>query len=826
MTNLLTVTTGLSGLVAALFVTSLVFNILIWSEVNKEQEKPTPIPPPVPQSSSVVHTTVTEPKSTKPVSKPQSSSVVHTTVTESKSTKTTRPVTKPTTTVPSTTRTRISTKSTTRKSSAVTTPRTLRPSTTTSTRRPFTTTTAEPDIPGNDTVFCPHYGVSDNSYDYQEAAAYILSGLDETVDPCEDFYAFTCNKYIKEHDPQELGVGKFSPSKELQDDINAEIAEALRTVEVNSQQWSKTERITKAHNVGFLRKEKRRFGGIPFIGHPLKDGFDLFTAMGDLEQNHAMGTLMGGMVSVDYKKISQHALYISQPSLPMPREFYVLPQFTKKLQEREKLLRDVLFKFADTILDDPEPYAKEIKKAALDIVQLERRIAMASWPKTQLRNYAQQYNAYKLGDLKKTYPKINWESYLNALMSTAGKPDFSGSARLVIAQPSYFGWLNALVSGNTVDDKMLVNYMITQLIFEDADFLGGVFKKAAEEANYVPYAQRAGRGIARVGQQLFRTADSSGNANLPCISTIMHYMPYGPGYVYVKNKGNERNQVAADISKQTELVLKNFMQPKDQPHTLHSERAKFRQKKDKKTGERESEKPSKGEKNMMSGLKWMTSDSKRAAQMKANGMVKNYLWPEKLFGDFRDTRKLDDYHNPDYGKIIDLYNQNYTHNYYKMRNMMIKGFANRESLRLMKEEPDRANFLMSPAYVNAWYQPERNSITFPYAYLNPPFYNLKYPQAFNYGGQGGTGGHEIVHGFDDEGVQFGPDGSLSKCMWHECGWMTSKSKDGFRDMAQCVVTQYNTQCCPEKSGNILCANGATTQGENIADLGGHTPGTT
>ncbi|EYC34066.1 hypothetical protein Y032_0001g223 [Ancylostoma ceylanicum] len=122
--------------------------------------------------------------------------------------------------------------------------------------------------------------------------------------------------------------------------------------------------------------------------------------------------------------------------------------------------------------------------------------------------------------------------------------------------------------------------------------------------------------------------------------------------------------------------------------------------------------------------------------------------------------------------------------------MMIKGFANRESLRLMKEEPDRANFLMSPAYVNAWYQPERNSITFPYAYLNPPFYNLKYPQAFNYGGQGGTGGHEIVHGFDDEGVQFGPDGSLSKCMWHECGWMTSKSKDGFRDMAQCVVTQY------------------------------------
>ncbi|RCN30101.1 hypothetical protein ANCCAN_24136 [Ancylostoma caninum] len=324
---------GLSGVVAALFVTSLVFNILIWTEVNKEQEKPTPAPPPpVPQSSSV------------------------------------------------------------------------------------------------------------------EAAAYIISGLDETVDPCDDFYAFTCNKYIKEHNPHDLGVGKFSPSKELQDDVNAEIAEALHKVDVNDAKWSKTERITKAllhscvyhstsktpidNTIDLLYEIKRLFGGIPFLGHPLKDGFDLFTAMGDLEQTHALGTLMGAMVSVDYKKVSQHALYISQPSLPMPREFYVLPQFTQKLKDREKLLGDVLYKFADTILDDPEEYAKEIKKAALDIVQLERRIAMASWPRTQMRNYAQQYNAYKLADLKKTYPRIKWDSYINALMSTAGKPDFNTAPRV------------------------------------------------------------------------------------------------------------------------------------------------------------------------------------------------------------------------------------------------------------------------------------------------------------------------------------------------------------------------------------------------------------
>ncbi|VDP15890.1 unnamed protein product [Heligmosomoides polygyrus] len=63
----------------------------------------------------------------------------------------------------------------------------------------------------------------------------------------------------------------------------------------------------------------------------------------------------------------------------------------------------------------------------------------------------------------------------------------------------------------------------------------------------------------------------------------------------------------------------------------------------------------------------------------------------------------------------------------------------------------RSNFLQSPAMVNAWYQPERNSITFPYAIWNPPYYNIDYPKAYNFGGQGGTGGHELVHGFDDEG---------------------------------------------------------------------------
>lgn len=58
------------------------------------------------------------------------------------------------------------------------------------------------------------------------------------------------------------------------------------------------------------------------------------------------------------------------------------------------------------------------------------------------------------------------------------------------------------------------------------------------------------------------------------------------------------------------------------------------------------------------------------------------------------------------------------------------------------------------------------------------------------------------------------------CEWNMCTWMDKNSTLGFTDMAQCVVSQYSQQCCPLKTGNVHCANGATTQGENIADLGG------
>lgn len=121
---------------------------------------------------------------------------------------------------------------------------------------------------------------------------------------------------------------------------------------------------------------------------------------------------------------------------------------------------------------------------------------------------------------------------------------------------------------------------------------------------------------------------------------------------------------------------------------------------------------------------------------------------------------------------------------------------------------------MSPAIQNAWYQPWLNSLTIPAGEIQIPFYDIDYPSAVNFGGLGAVAGHELTHGFDDDGVQFGPNGTLYD-------WISPESSAYFtQNISQCVVDQYNQYCYPDLPSGNLCINGKVTQGENIADNGG------
>jgi endothelin-converting enzyme/putative endopeptidase len=122
---------------------------------------------------------------------------------------------------------------------------------------------------------------------------------------------------------------------------------------------------------------------------------------------------------------------------------------------------------------------------------------------------------------------------------------------------------------------------------------------------------------------------------------------------------------------------------------------------------------------------------------------------------------------------------------------------------------DRTEWDMTPPTVNAYYNPQMNDINFPAGVLQPPLYDAKMDDAPNYGNTGSTIGHELTHGFDDEGRQFDAKGNLKD-------WWTEQDAKQFVDHANCVVDQYAQYTIVDD----IKINSKLTEGEDVADLGG------
>ena len=127
---------------------------------------------------------------------------------------------------------------------------------------------------------------------------------------------------------------------------------------------------------------------------------------------------------------------------------------------------------------------------------------------------------------------------------------------------------------------------------------------------------------------------------------------------------------------------------------------------------------------------------------------------------------------------------------------------------------DRDEWFMTPQTVNAYYNPGFNEIVFPAAILQPPFFSLDADDAVNFGGIGGVIGHEIGHGFDDQGSKYDGDGAL-------ISWWTEDDRKAFEGLTKTLIEQYDA-LSPESLSDEFKVNGALTIGENIGDLGGIT----
>ena len=138
-----------------------------------------------------------------------------------------------------------------------------------------------------------------------------------------------------------------------------------------------------------------------------------------------------------------------------------------------------------------------------------------------------------------------------------------------------------------------------------------------------------------------------------------------------------------------------------------------------------------------------------------------------------------------------------------------EAFERHRDLAKIGRPTDKQEWDMSPPTVNAYYNPQDNTVNFPAGILQPPYYDPHMGDAVNYGQAGGLEGHELTHGFDDEGRQFNGDGNFSE-------WWTPTDEKKFKQRADCVVKEYDGFVAVDD----LHVNGKLTLGENIADIGG------
>jgi endothelin-converting enzyme/putative endopeptidase len=188
------------------------------------------------------------------------------------------------------------------------------------------------------------------------------------------------------------------------------------------------------------------------------------------------------------------------------------------------------------------------------------------------------------------------------------------------------------------------------------------------------------------------------------------------------------------------------------------------------------------------GLNWMSAATKVKAKEKLHAVMNKIGYPDK----WRDYSTLEIVRDDSLGN-----------------EMRARAFESARDLAKIGKPVDKGEWEMTPPTVNAYYDPQMNNVNFPAGYLQPPFFSGLEGDAANYGDMGSTIGHELTHGFDDEGRQFDRDGNLRN-------WWTKKDEKKFTERAECMVKQYDAiEAVPG-----VHLNGKLTLGENLADLGG------
>ncbi|CAJ0606402.1 unnamed protein product [Cylicocyclus nassatus] len=591
---------------------------------------------------------------------------------------------------------------------------------------------------------------------YNIASEILRNSINFSVNPCEDFYEFTCGNWIASHPIPEDKI-----SYDHFQILKAKVQEQLRGLyESNDTFGSKAVNALKTFYKKCMDKDELNRIGAKRLIENVKS-FGVWPALeGDdnwKEENYNLTSLLihvylrrqvFAFVTFDKSKDDtkiRHILQFDRDELLGGGYYYYLGE--EKNGTQIESLKHFLISQIEQIQKDggmPTNISK-IEKDVDEIIDLEMRMAEIMYADV---NDTKTVRGFHLSDMQEFMPTINWQQFFRAVAPSASHY-FASDPEILINDVDYIKSINKLLQ--SVDPRIITNYIFLRFSREWLDEMGDVYEDIEQEFNEVAHGQE---------QKTLRWK--------VCTNSAMHYMDYATTALYVKKELHETTK--EDVLE----IAKN----------LKEEFGKN-----------------------LNAIDWIDDETKVEALKKLDKMLLEIAYPklalnieelDKYYAslDVRDTDSLSEIMEKITGWRID--------DFFKQLRMV--------SDRIVSFNPADVDTVQ--------YAPESNSLQIAVAILQTPFFHHTFPRALNYGGIGAVIGHEMTHGFDNKGSFYDAYGKDRKWWSEDSKEKYMQRAQCLVDQYGKIEIPGTGLEIDELPKNDLKIDGKSTLGENIADNGG------
>jgi putative endopeptidase len=548
-----------------------------------------------------------------------------------------------------------------------------------------------------------------------------VTSMDTSVDPCTDFFAYSCGGWIK-NNPIPPDQTSWSVYSKLEDDNKSILREIL---ESSASPAGRRDTVTQKigdYYAACMDENAINAAAIKPL-QPLQDQIQ------QMQYKHDIAAVAAAMVSSDalfrfrsdqdYKDATQVIAEADQGGLGLPDRDYYLNSDAKSVELRKAYLAH-LQKMFELLGDKPAAAAAE----ARTVMRIETALAKGSLTRVQRRNPQNLYHKMTIEKLSALNPSFQWKIYF----ANVGLPSVEA---LNVETPGFFKALNEELKNETLSSWK--TYLRWHLINANAPFLSSDFVNADFD-----FFGKTLTGAEQLEPRWKR-----------CVGYVDNDVGEALGQAYVaRNFSPDAKERAQRMVKQIEEAMARDIEL----------------------------------------LSWMTPATKQLALEKLHAVANKIGYPDK----WRDYSALMIARDDEMGNVL-----------------RSREFEFHRQLAKIGKPVDRGEWQMTPPTVNAYYDPQMNDINFPAGVLQPPLFDARSDAAPNFGDTGATMGHELTHGFDDEGRQFDAHGNLRD-------WWTPEDAKAFEQRASCISDQYSQYVAVDD----IKINGKLTLGEDIADLGG------